>query len=284
MSALRAAFAYPIQQTSEVTSSGAAEGQALLVSHQNAQLARDQFRAEIVWVAAERGAARTATLEERSEIGDEAIVARHQLVKLAATRDVLILEQLRLARLWRPHHRFDHFIINRCELGSTAREESRNHGKAMSERCRGRRMESQRNAFAREPVDANGRRPLVSNRPELVREMLLDERNLGLHRQFDICQRAGARTARHPGQDPGRTFLVHHAARAVDRVHDDDPSRSLSVGAFRHDDLAARQPLGHQQHRLLPRGDSSADLCDELVFSNAVDRVDRIALCFRRDA
>ena len=235
-------------------------------------------------MAAERGAARTATLEERSEISDEAIVACHQLVELATARDVLVLERLRLARLWRPTHRCDHFIVNRRELGSTARKESRNHGKAVSQGCRGRRMENQRNDFAREPVDAHGRRSLAANRPELVRQMLLDERNLRLHREFDICQRAGARTARDPGQDPGWTFLVHHAARAVDRVHDDDPSRGLSVGAFRHDDLAARQSLGHQQHRLLPRGDSSADLCDELVFSNAVDRVDRIALCFRRDA
>ena len=58
-------------------------------------------------------------------------------------------------------------------------------------------------------------------------------------------------------------------------------SRSAPSG---HDDLAARQPLGHQQHRLLARGDGSADLRDELVFSHAVDRVDRIALGFGRDA
>ena len=113
--------------------------------------------------------------------------------------------------------------------------------------------------------------------------MLLDERNFRLDGEFDIGQRARARTARDTGQDPGWTFLVHHAARAVDRVDDDDPSRGLPVGAFRHHGLAALQPLGHQQHRLLAGRDRSADFCDELVFSNSVDRVNRIARCFGRD-
>src|SRR6185503_9597155 len=45
-----------------------AQGLPLLVGHQNAQLARDQLRAEIVWVAAECGATGTATLKERSQI------------------------------------------------------------------------------------------------------------------------------------------------------------------------------------------------------------------------
>src|SRR6478752_1865150 len=38
---------------------------SLLVGHQNAQLTRDQFRAEIVRVTTEPGAGGTATLEER---------------------------------------------------------------------------------------------------------------------------------------------------------------------------------------------------------------------------
>src|SRR6185295_112817 len=178
-----------------------AERHALLVGYQNAVLTRDQLRAEIVRVAAERGPTGTMTFEERSEISDEAIVARHQLVELAAARDVLVLERLRFTRLWRPTHRCDHFIINRCELGSIARKEPRNHGKAVSQGRRGRRMENQRNDFARESVDAHGRRSLAANGPELVRQMLLDERNLRLHRELDICQRARARTARDTGQD-----------------------------------------------------------------------------------
>src|SRR6187200_2633965 len=72
------------------------ERQTIFVGHEDAQLPRDQFRAQIVRVTAERGAARTATLEQRSQIRDEAIVARHQLVELATARDVLVLEQLGL--------------------------------------------------------------------------------------------------------------------------------------------------------------------------------------------
>ena len=49
----------------------------MFVGHEHAQFPRDQFRAEIVRMTAERGTPWTATLEERSQISDEAIVARH---------------------------------------------------------------------------------------------------------------------------------------------------------------------------------------------------------------
>src|SRR6185295_18605994 len=117
-----------------------AERHALLVGHQNAELTRNQLRAEIVRVAAERGPAATTTFEERSQISDETIVARHQLVELAAARDVLVLEQLCLARHWRSHHRFHHFIVDTREFGSIARKETRTNGKAVSQGRSGRRM------------------------------------------------------------------------------------------------------------------------------------------------
>ena len=100
------------------------ERRALLVGDEHAELARDQLGAEIVRMAAERGPAGAAPLEERPQVGDEAIVPRHQLVQLPAARDVLVLERLRLARLWRPEHRRHHFVVDRGELGATARERS----------------------------------------------------------------------------------------------------------------------------------------------------------------
>ena len=112
------------------------ERQTLFVGHEDAQLPRDQLCAEIVRMTAERGTASMATIEQRSQISDEAIVAHHQFVQLATAGDVLIFEQLCLAGLWRSHHRGYYFIINRREFGSIARKESRNHGKAMSQgRC-----------------------------------------------------------------------------------------------------------------------------------------------------
>src|SRR5215208_6778204 len=62
-----------------------------------AQLARDEFGAEVVRVAAQRGTAWAVPLEERPQVGDEAIVPRHELVQLPASGDVLVFEQLRLA-------------------------------------------------------------------------------------------------------------------------------------------------------------------------------------------
>jgi hypothetical protein len=58
----------------------------------------------------------------------------------------LVLERLRLTRLWRPSRRCGHFVINRCELGSIARKEPRNRGKAVTATLSRSRMESQRNA------------------------------------------------------------------------------------------------------------------------------------------
>ena len=90
------------------------------------------------------------------------------------------------------------------------------------------------------------------------RQMLLDERNLRLHRQLDVGQ---ACAGPGPGATPvriqagrfwyirprvpsiGSTMITHRAA--------------LTVGALRHDDLAARQPLGHQHDRRLPCRDRS---------------------------
>jgi len=133
-------------------------------------------------------------------------VARHQLVELATARDVLVLEQLCLARLWGSHHRGDHFIVIAAELGSDGPERTRNHGKAVSrgvavEGCRIRGTD-----FARDPVDARRRRSLASNGPELVRQMLLDERNLRLHGELDnppACK----------GQDRGATPVRIQAGR-----------------------------------------------------------------------
>ena len=67
-------------------------------------------------MTAERRPASAAPLEQRPKIGDEPIVAGHQLVELTARGDVLILERLRLARLRWSQHRLHHFVIYCGEL------------------------------------------------------------------------------------------------------------------------------------------------------------------------
>ena len=161
----------------------------MLIGHHHAQLAGDELGAEIVWMTAERRTVGSpAPLEQRAQIGNEAIVARHQLVELPAARDVLIFEQLRLSRLRRPQNRLDDLVVNRGQLGADTGEEPRDHREAVRDRGRRRRPERQRRAGAGEPVDARRGRPLPSNRPHLVTQMLLHQGDFGLHRQFDIGQ------------------------------------------------------------------------------------------------
>ena len=113
----------------------------MFVGDGHAELARDELGAEVVRMAAQRGASRPVPLEERPKIGDEAIMTRHELVELPASGDVLIFEQLRLARRRRPEHRRCYFVVDGRELGAVAREEARDRRKPVGERRRPRRLQ-----------------------------------------------------------------------------------------------------------------------------------------------
>ena len=78
--------------------------------------------------------------------------------------------------------------------------------------------------LARQPVEALRLRAFAPQRPQLIRQVLLHQRNLRLHRQHDVPQRRGRPAiGRHAGEHPRAALLVHQAARAVDRVDDDPP-------------------------------------------------------------
>ena len=141
-----------------------------------------------------------------------------------------------------------------------------------------------RGAVAREPVEALGGRP----RPRTAQS---SSDRCCLTSGISVCT-ASSMSASVLGPGPratpvriqaGRFWYIRPRVPSIGSTMMTHRAR-LSVGACRHDDLAAGQPLGHQQHRPLRASRSSADLCDEHLLGHAVDRVDRVALCFGRDA
>ena len=106
-----------------------------LVGHTHTKLARDELRAEIVRMTAKRRATGAPLLDERPQIGDEAIVSREEFVELAAAGDVLILERLRFARLWSANRRFHHFVVEGAKLRTMSWKKSRHRSEPL---CHGR--------------------------------------------------------------------------------------------------------------------------------------------------
>ena len=125
--------------------------------------------------------------------------------------------------------------------------------------------------FARDGRSASGRRvaggaieafavgAAARDRPHRVAQVLLHERDLGLHGDRDVGQRlASVAVGRDAGQHPRRALLHHQAARAVDRVDDDDDLDVLLARAGgQHAAPVRAQPLGHQQARPLAATASS---------------------------
>src|SRR5690242_20785137 len=98
-------------------------------------------------------------------------------------------------------------------------------------------MKCERHALASEAVVALSIETFPADGPERIGEMLLDQRNLRLHRQLDIAQ-AGlwAAIGRDASEDPRAPLLEHQAARAVNRVHQD-----AHLSLIRADTLRQRQ-------------------------------------------
>ncbi len=79
----------------------------MLVPDEHPGLACDELGAQVVRMAAEaegEAALLQHRLDERSQIGQPAIVPHHEFVELPPGRDVLVLEGLRPAPLYWPQH------------------------------------------------------------------------------------------------------------------------------------------------------------------------------------
>src|ERR1043166_8426461 len=263
-----------------------AQASAANVRHDDACLARDQLRAEVVWVAADAGhkAARAKVSEkQRAQVCREAVVAAGQLVKLPGARSVLVFEAVGLARHHRPQRAEADLLVNRRQLVARAREEARDLRVAVRDGRRLRWAETEGRALARQAVEARGPRALAPYGPGNVGKVLLEERNLGLHGQLDVGER-GLRPAvrSDAGQNPAAALLVHQPARAVYRVNDDAPQGVFLRRPARQHDPAQRQALADEDERRTACHLALEQL-DEQLLAHAVNGVDRVAPLLARD-
>ena len=107
--------------------------------------------------------------------------------------------------------------------------------------------------------------------------MLLYERQLCLYRKLYVFQARGLTTvAGDSSQDPGAAFLIHQAARPINRICKDAPDSIRFVCAARQNNFPPLQPFGDKND-----GDAACDLLfkqrDEQRFAYAVDRLNRVA-------
>ena len=192
--------------------------------------------------------------------------------------------ELRLARLRRTQHRRHHFVVDRRELGATARKESRDHRKSVRDRRRRRRVQHQRR------VSPVSRLTRTADAP-WPRTAHSSSHRCCLTSGISVCTASsmsasvqGPGPARHAGQDPrGRFWYIRPRVPSIGSTMIDPPraSRGPRLRAARLRRRAGPRRPAAPAH---PRGDRPLDLLDEHVFGDAVDRVDRVALLVVRDA
>jgi hypothetical protein len=162
----------------------------------------------------------------------------------------LIFKAVRLARLHLAERAAYDLFVNRGEFFTRAGKKTRQPRKSVADTAGARRSQSQRFALTVQSVQTFGLRARATYRPELITEMLLDQRDLRLHSQFDVLQ-IGFSSAirRDAGQDPSAAFLIHQAARAVYRIYNHAPHGVRFRRASRQNNPAARQPFTDQYQR-----------------------------------
>ena len=120
-------------------------------------------------------------------------------------------------------------------------------------------------------------RALPTQAPQHIAEVLLNERNLGLHGKYDVLQARFRSVIRgHAGQDPCAAFLVHQSSRAVNRINDDAPEGLCFTRAARQNDLPACNPFCDQNMGRSGRHLMFEELKQEFL-THAIDRVNRVA-------
>src|ERR1700730_4346594 len=89
---------------------------------------------------------------------------------------------------------------------------------------------------------------LAADGPCSVRKVLLDQWDFSLHRQFYILQVSlRATIGGHSRQDPRTPLLVHHTARAVNRINDEAPQCLGFRKPARQHDLSSLKPFSDEQ-------------------------------------
>jgi hypothetical protein len=173
-------------------------------------------------------------IEDRAEVGDEAVVADDQFVELSAGGDVLVFEDGGAGDVERADELLDEFFHHLSGKDFRAGEEVGNGGKTMIDcPCLGRGNHKRLLGVVAE-VDAFRFGALTLDRPEHVGEAHLARRQLAHDRDFDIAQPRVATLVRRDARErPRGTLVVHDPARAIDRIDDDADLRILLLRALR---------------------------------------------------
>src|SRR5712692_9390021 len=182
-----------------------------------------------------------------------------------------------LALVGRPKRAAHNLFIDRGELLASTRKETHNPRVTMFDGWRLRRAQTDFPALARQTVETFGLCPVSARRPGAVRKMLLDEWYLRLNRQLNIREpRLFSAIAGHASQNPSAAFLVHQAARSIDRVNDDAPD-CLGFGkTARQHDLTLWQSFGNQNNRS-QRSNLALEEINQLFLADSINLIDRIA-------
>src|SRR5262249_50060670 len=124
----------------------------------------------------------------------------------------------------------------------------------------------------------------TANSPDLIAQVLLDERNFSLHRNFNIGERSGMTAVGcDTGKNPPWALLVHEAASAIDRVDNNPPPRIALFRAIRQHNAPVRQTFADQNDRL-SRRDFLREPFNERRLADLVDRIDHITRTIMRNA
>ena len=105
---------------------GWVQGRPVGLGDEHTELFGDERRADVVGVRAESPGPVTAVFHrghQGPEVGEESVVAGHELVELPASADVLVLETARLSGDRRSEHPIDHLLLDGGELVANAGEE-----------------------------------------------------------------------------------------------------------------------------------------------------------------
>ena len=170
-------------------------------------------------------------VDERPEVGDEAIVADDQLVELPARRDVLVVEHVTAAEA------SEQLRLQLGERGLARHEELRQAREPVFEVGGRRRPHGERRAPPVAQVDPLGVDAAIPRPTELIRRTLF--RGRGARSSPRRRRRATNRREVLPRRDTMQRVVVHQPAGAVDGVDDDRPRRVVAdhhrlVEAFRH--------------------------------------------------
>ena len=110
--------------------------------------------------------------------------------------------------------------------------------------------------------------------------MLFQQRYFCLHGKLDVLQVCVFATIRCDSRKhPGTALLIHHLARAIDRIDDHTPDSVAFGRTSRQNQPAILNPFSNENQRC-SACQFLFEQFDQQVFTNAIDRVDCVAFGF----